>query len=268
MSERDGDTGGPPGGEPAGGPVDRRRGRLTLLGTGTCQLEADRMASSVLLELGGLRVVFDFGRGISLRLLGLGLRQDDVEHVVLSHFHPDHFSDLVPYLHAASYSRIDPRSRPLHVWGPPGVEAQIDRLRALPGHGALINEERYELRVHELEGDGFEIDDQAFQTAELPPAGNRGLKTTWNGHTCALTGDSDYHDAEVEFLAGVDLAVVDAGHPEEDQLVELTVRAAPGRLVCSHLYRPLDEAALQARAEKAGFQGRLQVGRDLMQFAL
>ena len=33
--------------------------RIVLLGTGTCQLQEDRRASSVLVELDGLRLVFD-----------------------------------------------------------------------------------------------------------------------------------------------------------------------------------------------------------------
>ena len=49
--------------------------RLVLLGTGTCQLEEHRAASAVLLEMGDLRLVFDFGRGVATRLTGLGLKE-------------------------------------------------------------------------------------------------------------------------------------------------------------------------------------------------
>ena len=61
----------------------RRGDRLVLLGTGTCQLQEHRAASSVLIELADLRLVFDFGRGVATRLAALGLRQDDVAHVAL-----------------------------------------------------------------------------------------------------------------------------------------------------------------------------------------
>lgn len=36
---------------------------LTLLGTGTCQIEHERRASSVLLELDGLPILFDCRHG-------------------------------------------------------------------------------------------------------------------------------------------------------------------------------------------------------------
>ena len=78
---------------------------LTLLGTGTCQIEHNRRASSVLIELEGLPVLFDCGHGVVQRLLEVGIRHRDVEHVVLSHFHPDHVSDLVPLLQAGAWSK-------------------------------------------------------------------------------------------------------------------------------------------------------------------
>lgn len=59
---------------------------LTLLGTGTCQIEHERRASSVLLELDGLPILFDCGHGTIQRLLEARIRHNQLEHVVLSHF--------------------------------------------------------------------------------------------------------------------------------------------------------------------------------------
>ncbi|GCE19816.1 MBL fold metallo-hydrolase [Dictyobacter kobayashii] len=69
---------------------------LTLLGTGTCQIEYERRASSVLLELEQTHILFDCGHGIVQRLLEVGLPHHQLSHVILSHFHPDHVSDLIP----------------------------------------------------------------------------------------------------------------------------------------------------------------------------
>ncbi len=60
--------------------------RITLLGTGTCQIEHERRASSVLLELDGLLILFDCGHGVSQRLLEAGISHDKLNHIVLSHF--------------------------------------------------------------------------------------------------------------------------------------------------------------------------------------
>ncbi len=230
------------------------------------------MATSALLELGGLRLVYDFGRGVALRLTGLGLKQDDVEHVVLSHFHPDHLSDLIPYLQAAAWSQIDPRHRDLHVYGPVGLEVQLMRLLGLFGPRDLVRHEHYRVHLHEIHGDRVVLAgvDSAPQLVfgDLPPADNHGLKWTWNGRTCALTGDSFFHDQEVEFLRGTDLAVIDSGHLSDEEIVELAVRTQAGRLVCSHLYRELDAAELGAAAARRGYEGRVLVAEELMTFGL
>jgi ribonuclease BN (tRNA processing enzyme) len=242
-------------------------GRITLLGTGTCQLQSHRVASAILAELGALRIVFDFGRGIGQRLADSGLCQDDVEHVVLSHFHPDHFSDLLPYLHAACWSRIDPRSADLHIYGPRGLEVQMMRLLGLVGPDELTRD-HFQVHVHEIRQRHFTIGDQSFSFCPLPPANNHGLRFGFDGTTYAFTGDSYYHKQEVEFLRGVDLAVIDAGHLSETEILALAVTTQAPRIVCSHLYQELDQAALNTIARERGYEGELLVGQDLMIFGI
>ena len=240
--------------------------RLLLLGTGTCQLQERRIASSALIELAGLRVVFDFGRGVATRLATLGVKQDDVEHIVLSHFHADHLSDLLPYLHAGSWSGIDSRTRDLHIWGPAGLEQLMGGLLDL--FGSLVREGGFDLRLHEVRDEHVTIEGREFIFADLPPAGNHGLKFKARREIFALTGDSYFHEREIEFLKDVDLAVIDAGHLSNDEIVELAVRSRPRCLVCSHLYQELDGGRLSAQAAARGFGGEIIVGEDLMEFEL
>ena len=241
--------------------------RLVLLGTGTCQLDG-RAASSALVELDGPRLLFDCGRGVAARLAELGYRQDDLEHIVVSHFHADHVSDLVPLLQAGSWSRTDPRTRDLHVWGPPGLRRLVEGWFELYGPGRLVNEASFRVELHEVTAGTFTIDGHELESASLPPAGNQGLGFAVGDRRYALTGDSDFHQAEVDFLAGRELAVFDSGHLEEEEIVQLAVRSQARRLVCSHLYRDLDAAQLNARAAKAGYTGELIVGEDGMSFEL
>ncbi len=241
--------------------------RIVLLGTGTCQLQTHRMASSVLVEVAGLRVVYDLGRGIATRLAEIGLRQDDVEHIVLSHYHPDHLSDLIPYCQAGAWSQIDPRTKDLHIYGPIGLEVQLMRLLSLFGPDTLVRE-HYRIHLHEIRADRFSIDAREFGFCDLPPADNRGLEFEHAGSTYALTGDAHYHEQLVDFLRRAELAVIDAGHPSDDEILELAARTQVPRIVCSHLYRELDEEKLNAAARAKGYTGRLLVAEDLMTFEL
>ena len=241
--------------------------RLIILGTGTCQLEPHRMASSVLVELPHTRFLFDLGRGISMRLVEAGLKQDDLEHIVLSHFHADHIGDFIPYLQAACWSRIDPRSKTLHVYGPLVVKVQMMRLISLCGPDELLKPS-FDIQFHEIRGDSFLIGDLELSVHDLPPAGNRGICFTYNNKRVALTGDSSFHQAEIDFLKGADIAVIDTGHLSDDELVSLATASNTREIYCSHLYRELNLGMLQSRAEQKGFTGTFILAHDLMEVAL
>lgn len=240
---------------------------ITLLGTGTCQVEHQRRASSVLLELNGLPILFDCGHGVVQRLLEAGVRHDQLNHIVLSHFHPDHVSDLVPLMQAGAWSRRDPRSTDLHIYGPPGAQRLIDGLMR-PFNAASFSQPSYQVRVHEITADSFSIEEHHFDFIDLPPASNHGLRFTWNGKRCAITGDSHFHQQEIAFLRGVELAIIDAGHPQDEEIVQLAAQSQARVIVCSHLYRELDIVQLQKQANAARYTGTLVVGRDLMSFVL
>ena len=242
--------------------------RLVLLGTGTCQLDDGLAASSALVELDGLRLVFDCGRGVAARLAELGYRQDQLRHIVVSHFHTDHVSDLLPLMQAGSWSLTDPRRRALHIWGPPGLRRLVEGWLELAGADSLVNPERYRLELHELAAGTFTIEGREFEFVSLPPAGNHGLGFTVGGKSYALTGDSSFHRQEIEFLADRELAVIDSGHLSDEEIIELAAATQTRRLVCSHLYRTLDAASLNELAARAGYTGELIIGEDRMTFAL
>ena len=240
---------------------------ITLLGTGTCQIEYERRASSVLLDIDGLPILFDCGHGTVQRLLEAGIQHNQLNHIILSHFHPDHVSDLIPLLHAGAWSRRNPRRTNLHIYGPAGTQKLVDGLMSVFG-ASSFTQPSYAVQVHEVTEGPFEIDTHHFEFISLPPANNHGLRFTWNGKRYAITGDSHFHEQEIAFLSQVDLAVIDSGHPSDAEIVELAVRSQAKVIVCSHLYRELDAINLQSLASDAGYRGTIVIGRDLMSFVL
>ena len=240
---------------------------LTLLGTGTCQIEHERRASSVLLELDDTHILFDCGHGIVQRLLEVGVEHNQLQHIVFSHFHADHISDIIPFLQAGAFSRRNPRTSDVHIYGPAGVRAIIDGLMQVFGTAAL-QRPTYEVIVHEVPTGPCEIAERRFDFLSLPPAGNHGLRFAWRGKRYAITGDSYFHAEEIAFLRDVDLAVIDSGHITDEEIVQLAVVSQVKTMLCSHLYREIDARHLQALAEQQGYEGTILVGRDLMSFVL
>ena len=59
---------------------------VTLLGTGTPQPRPDRFGPSILVEAGGTRLVFDAGRGLTIRLFQLGIPLGTIKSLFITHF--------------------------------------------------------------------------------------------------------------------------------------------------------------------------------------
>ena len=241
--------------------------QITLLGTGTCQLQLDKAASSMLVELDDLRFIFDMGRGITQRIAELEINQDDIEHIVFSHFHPDHISDLIPFLHAARWSRINPRTKDLHVYGPKGLQSFLDKVVDLFG-SLSFDSDTYKIIVHEINSEQFSIGVHIFYSSHLPPFNNRGLKFTYKNKTYAFTGDSNLHELEIGFLKNVDLAIIDSGHISDEEIINLAAATQAKTIICYHQYRELDEVQLNHSAKNKGYTGNLIVGQDRMKFRM
>lgn len=238
---------------------------LTLLGVGTCNLVPGQVTTSAVIRKNGRSIVFDMGRGVSNALAAYGFKQDDILDIVLSHFHPDHLSDLIPYLHAAAWSRIDARSQNLIIHGPYGTRVQIMRLLSLFGPESL-SQPHYTVEINEVTSPTFSMGQDTYTFSSLPPSGNHGLQFVGGNKTYALTGDAQSLDELIPFLEGVDVAVIDSGHLTDETIVELAVGCNSHNIVCSHLYRVIDAEGLTNRARIGGYTGTITVAQQGMQW--
>jgi len=247
------------------------KNRLIILGTGTCQIQRERMASSVLIDLGETKILYDIGRGICQRIIEAGYKLSETDHIILSHFHPDHFSDLIPFLHASSYSKIEPRTHDLNIYGPIGTKKLIDGLVGLVRPDELILQKQYNVNVREITENTIKINGFNFDFIELPPREpieNRGLRFEINGKVYAITGDSKYHQQEIDFLKNAFLGIINSGVLTDAEIVELAAKTQVQKLICSHFYRDLDRDKLQKEAEKKGYRGEIVIAQDLISFDL
>ena len=124
---------------------------LFFAGTGGSVPSARRGLPAVLVRRGGEQILFDCGEGTQRQLIkSVGLV--DVDAVFITHFHADHWLGLPGMLKSFA---LRERSRPLSVYGPPGLRELMERMRFV--YGRLP----YELSVVELApaetvaGDGY-----------------------------------------------------------------------------------------------------------------
>jgi len=132
----------PPGGAtPRAATVARMDLSLFFAGTAGSVPSARRGLPAVLVRRGGEKLLFDCGEGTQRQLLrSVGLL--DLDCVLLTHFHADHWLGLPGMLKSFG---LREREQPLTVYGPPGLKQLMGVMRVV--YGRLP----YELSVVELE---------------------------------------------------------------------------------------------------------------------
>lgn len=96
--------------------------RLTLLGTGTPRPSVERNCTANLVQIGGVNIVVDAGRGVVTQLAKIGIDPSAIDVIFITHHHFDHIGNLADLLLAGWNNG---RKRPVQVFGPQGTEAII-----------------------------------------------------------------------------------------------------------------------------------------------
>lgn len=177
---------------------------VTLLGTGSPIPDADRAGPATLVQAGGLNLLVDCGRGVSMRLAGAGIPGPPFLHrLLLTHQHSDHVTDLNDLLTMRWV--MSPVPNPLPIAGPPGTAALVDRTLAM-----LVEDVGYRLAHHDdlrdpptaevAEIDHGVLDDEVLAaagvTVTVAPTDHRpvhptvGYRVDHDGRSAVLAGDT------------------------------------------------------------------------------
>ena len=267
--------------------------RVVLLGTGMGPVvNLQQFGASTLVEAGGKRLLFDCGRGTTIRLTQAGVPIGSVSRLFLTHLHSDHVIQI-PDLLLAGWLGMAGRKVPLDVWGPAGTRDMMSglerafafdiRIRSdlderLPAEGITV-------RSHDI-GEGVIFDEDgvkvtAFFVDHKPITPAFGYRVDYRGRSVALSGDTRMSENLVEFATGVDVLIheaidpvavrarakdlalaerVIALHTTAEQAGEVFARVKPRLAVYSHA--PNSEAVIAQTRKK--YAGPLQGAEDLL----
>jgi ribonuclease BN (tRNA processing enzyme) len=108
--------------------------RLTVLGAGPAYSDrAGSVGAAYLVTSGDRALLLDLGHG-AFASLARRHEPSELDAIVVSHLHPDHFVDLVPLRHYLRYEFEPPRR--VRVIGPEGIARRLDGLHDEPGFTA------------------------------------------------------------------------------------------------------------------------------------
>jgi ribonuclease Z len=279
---------------------------VTLLGTGTPIPVPDRFGPSTLVEAGDQKLLFDAGRGASIRLHQLGVPIGRIDALLLTHFHSDHtvgIPDL--WLTGWLQSYFGTRTAPLRVIGPEGARTLMTHLEQayaldvsiriedekLPPQGAAID-------VSEFAGDGvvyersgvrviaFEVD----HGAAIKPA--YGYRIEYDGRSVVISGDTRFNDNVIKYGAGADLLIhevaivrpellaepfiqrIMAHHTSASEAGTVFAQTRPKLAAYTHLVFLASATVPPATIDdliletRRTYAGPLTVGTDLMRFTI
>jgi ribonuclease Z len=281
---------------------------VTLLGTGSPVPSPDRFGNSTLIQVAGQRLVFDLGRGTTIRLFQKKVPFGTINAHFLTHLHSDHVNGLSDlWLSGWIQTAFGGRQTPFVIHGPAGTESMMaglweafseDRRIRLADEGNPMSGIEFDAHdftpgtVYSVDGvvvEAFEVDHGEL----IKPA--YGFKITYNGHKVVISGDTRKSTVVQEAALGADLLLhevamiperlftefpafqaIAAHHTSPAEAGEVFTAAQPKLAVYSHIVLsglpdqgiPFPTPAELLAATRTTYCGPLLSGVDLMTFKI
>ena len=222
--------------------------RLAVIGSSPAWPNPGGAHSGYLVEAGGRRLLLDCGPGVLPRL-----RQREawphVDAIAITHFHLDHWGDLIPWVWGAMFRRNGEREgadeRPTLLVQPGGR----DRLRMFGEELGFPDMFEWVFEVGEYTGDGtVEVAGLALTAIRLPhyTLKTYGFRVEADGASLAYSGDSGPSDRLVDLAHNADLFVCEAtlasgdadgtprGHLSAEEATAAFAASGARRLLLTH----------------------------------
>jgi ribonuclease BN (tRNA processing enzyme) len=184
--------------------------RLTVVGCSPAWPNPGGAQSGYLIESGSGSVLLDCGPGVLARLRRASLWPDP-DAIVITHFHLDHWGDLVPWVWGALYLRgRDQEPRKPVLWVPPGGTAKLAEFGGLLGFVDMF-ERVFELAEY-TPGAAFTAGGCDVTATAVPhyTLDAYALRVSATDRTLAYSGDSAPAETLVDVARDADLFVCEA----------------------------------------------------------
>ncbi len=220
-------------------------GEVVFVGTSDAFGAGGRRQSAVLVRGERGSALLDCGVTTNTGLAALGIERDELDVILISHFHGDHFGGIPLLLLAALYE--DERKRPLHIAGPPETEARVRALARAMGHSIEDQDWSFPISFEEMTPERSHAVGPAqvtpFATQHQIEANPHGYRVSVGRETVAYSGDTGWFEGLPGHVAGSELFVCECTmhsshldfHLNFDQICEHREKFDCERLVLTHL---------------------------------
>jgi len=188
--------------------------------------------------------LIDCGASSLPALKRLGIARDDIDLILITHFHGDHFGGL-PFLLDAQFTR---RSRPLVIAGPQGIEAKLAQLMEALFEHSSKTKQRFDLSVVALDpGEARRFGDVKVTPYPVIHGESGGpflaYRIEAEGRVIAYSADTEWTETLIPAARDADLFVAEAYYYDRIVKNHLSLKTLeahlPGinarRLVLTHM---------------------------------
>jgi ribonuclease BN (tRNA processing enzyme) len=195
----------------------------------------------------GTRVNFliDCGASSLPALKRLGIARDDIDLILITHFHGDHFGGLPFLLLDAQFTR---RTRPLVIAGPQGIEQKLPQLMEALFEHSSKTKQRFDLSVVALEPGRSRTFGEVKVTPYPVMHGESGgpflaYRIEAEGRIITYSADTEWTETLIPAARGADLFIAEAycydrvvkNHLSLKTLEAHLSEIDPKRLVLTHM---------------------------------
>lgn len=228
--------------------------RLTVLGASGTWPNAGAATSGYLVQHDGFNLWVDAGTG-TLANLQRHIALSEIDGILISHEHPDHFVDLYPCFYAWHYGELGKPGLPVFV--PTDFTQTLADVVSIDSQVVM----RSAFSFAEIApGEGFELGPYRVKTEPMMHLGlpALGFRMETDGVVLAYTGDTGPTHAVERLARGADLLLSEATWQDREDLLpfHLSARQAAvhareagvGGLVLTHVWPTLDTDVSKAQA--------------------
>src|SRR5664279_1021385 len=193
----------------------------------------------------GCNFLIDCGASSLPALKRLQIARDDIDLILITHFHGDHFGGLPFLLLDAQFTR---RTRPLVIAGPEGIETRLTQLMEALFENSSRTKQRFELSVVAVRPE----ETRRFGAVTVTPYpvvhGQSGgpflaYRIEAEGRVIAYSADTEWTDALIPAARDADLFIAEAYYYDRTVKNHLSLKTLeahlpeikPKRLVLTHM---------------------------------
>ena len=213
---------------------------VKFLGSGDIFGSGGRFQTCIHIQAESTQFLMDCGASSMIAMQHFGVDPAEIDLILLSHLHGDHFGGLPFFILEAQLN--SKRDRPLIVAGPPGVEARVRQAMEILFPGSSQMSLRFNLDFIELtpEMDTFigGLTISSYVVVHESGAPSYALRVSCNDKVIAYSGDTEWTDNLIEAAQGANLFICEAyfyDKPIKNHLDYHTLMAHRPQLDCDQL---------------------------------